>query len=474
MRRSWIKYVLSAIAFATLFQNFMLYILLYRQQSTNKARTVFLCGPQDRLQTVQTVSEKVGFSPSNDMETADLVWGLECSWNYIFSKMKNMGSHQRLNKIPGFNVIVQKAKLSTRGYPFMPKSFHVPKDSQALKSYMKANPKKLFLTKHPNHHSVSLVNALDLGQWEGYDLLIQELLHPPYLVAGHKFDLTMYVLVTSVNPLRVYTNKKMMLRFCTKLYKEFEVNPYSSPLDSYVVHDHHFSHAEWIPELRNFTSLQFAHHEALAAYIRSRGGDPDALYERMKQMVLEVILDSLHGLRKASKEFPNAGNSSFFQLSRWDFMVGQDLQPFLIEANGSPHMSSHNDKNIIRCSRYLFDAFHLLDLGSLGGDALARERDFVTTVELMIGSEPCQTCFNACHLRRCRLCFQCISSHMLNTLSTAYIENQNKGTYERLFPLTRAREHWSKVGQHNKHLTESDVQLQDWFNGMCKQDQDFC
>lgn len=443
------------------------------KRSMCKTRTVYLCGPQDRLRTVQTVSEKVGFVPTNDIQKADFVWGLECSWDYLFSQMKNMGPNQRLNKIPGFNAIVQKAMLSTRGYPFMPKSFHVPNDSEALKSYVKANPKKFFLTKHPHHHSVSLVNAKDSSQWEGYNLLIQELLHPPYLVAGHKFDLTMYVLVTSVNPLRVYTNKKMMLRFCSKLYQEFEKNPNSSPLDSYVVHDHHFSHAEWIPELRNYTSLQYAHHEALAAYIRSYGGNPDALYDRMKQMVLEVILDALPGLRKAAKEFPNAGNASFFQLTRWDFMVGQDLQPFLIEANGSPHMSTHNDKNIVRCSRYLFDAFHLLDLGSLGGDARFQERDFVTTVELMTGAEECQHCSNSCYQRRCYLCFQCISSAMLDTLKTVYVENQNKGTYQRLFPLIKAHEKWSRLSQH-KHLSHTDVQLQDWFTSMCKHDEHFC
>lgn len=49
-----------------------------------------------------------------------------------------------------------------------------------------------------------------------------------------KFDIGIYVIMTSVNPLRVYTfNTDVLLRFCAKKYLPFN----SSDLDSYVVGD---------------------------------------------------------------------------------------------------------------------------------------------------------------------------------------------------------------------------------------------
>ncbi|XP_059083158.1 probable tubulin polyglutamylase ttll-15 [Tigriopus californicus] len=473
MRSHLIKYILMAIVAVTLIQNVILYCLLFKSSYPEKSRTVHLCGPEIWLRTVRSVTEKFGFVPTNDMEQADLVWGLNCPWDDMFLKMKTMGFHQRFNKIPGLNAIVKKSQLSTKGFPFVPKTFLVPRDAHHLKAFVKNHPKKLFLTKHPHQHVVSLINPSDVPSWQNEELLIQELIHPPYLVGGYKFDLTMYVLITSINPLRVYTNKKLMLRFCPNPYHEFQADPISSSVDSYVIRDHDFAHAIWIPGVKNYTTLRYPHHAALAAYIRDQGQDPDVLFLKMKQMVLDVILESLPRLRRAAEDFPKAGNSSFFQLTRWDFVLDDNLQPYLLEANGSPDLGRHIELNVKRSSRYLFDAFHMMDLGSLGGNINARERDFITTVELMARPEQCLKCHNACQQKECRICFQCISPSMLDTLYTVYVENQNRGTYQRLFPLPRALAQWTNFSRHSS-LVETDGQLQDWFNAMCERDNDFC
>ena len=48
--------------------------------------------------------------------------------------------------------------------------------------------------------------------------IVQEYIKNPYLINGFKFDLRIYVAVTSFNPLRIYIYNDGLTRFATKKY----------------------------------------------------------------------------------------------------------------------------------------------------------------------------------------------------------------------------------------------------------------
>jgi tubulin polyglutamylase TTLL6/13 len=57
-------------------------------------------------------------------------------------------------------------------------------------------------------------------------------LHKPYLIDGLKFDLRIYVLVTGIDPLRIFVFEEGLARFATEPYKP----PRSDNLDNFFMH----------------------------------------------------------------------------------------------------------------------------------------------------------------------------------------------------------------------------------------------
>lgn len=301
------------------------------------------------------MAKSLGFRIETQMDKADLIWSYHCKWNVIQKQLKHIHFDQRLNKIPGTDRIVKKAILSTSGYPFVPKGFLLPRDERALKMFLKDNPNKMFLRKSSFHGGVSLYNPNSTFIWDDQEILVQELVEDLLLLDGRKFDLTAYVLITSVNPLRVYINKRWLVRMSKVNYTEFKADPWSYSTDSYVVSDHYIKNVEMLGPLQTLTKAKFAQNVALKSYMNSLGIDAEAKFQKVKDIILELILENLPNMRKGVHDFPQSGPSSFFQLMRWDFLMDSRGDPHLIEVNGSPYFGCVDARNIARMNRVFFN-----------------------------------------------------------------------------------------------------------------------
>lgn len=87
----------------------------------------------------------------------------------------------------------------------------LPEDYPLLRKYMEANrnSNETFIVKPEadcQGRGISLVNKLE-DITMGKHLVVQKYLNSPFLIDGLKFDLRVYVLIGSIDPLRLYLYK---------------------------------------------------------------------------------------------------------------------------------------------------------------------------------------------------------------------------------------------------------------------------
>ncbi|KAL0183971.1 hypothetical protein M9458_019667, partial [Cirrhinus mrigala] len=105
------------------------------------------------------------------------------------------------------NLSKMQARFGKREFGFFPRSFILPQDIKLLrKAWDDGGSKQKWIVKPPA--SARGIGIQVIHKWSQMPrkrpLLVQKYLHKPYLISGNKFDLRIYVYVTSYDPLRVY------------------------------------------------------------------------------------------------------------------------------------------------------------------------------------------------------------------------------------------------------------------------------
>ena len=165
--------------------------------------------------------------------------------------------------------------------------------------------------------------------------VISRYIEKPLLVGGKKFDLRLYVLVTSYRPLKVYMNSGGFARFCTEKY-----TPDVAELDNMMIHltnvaiqktgeGYNDTHGgKWsIKNLKFFLEM-------------TRGKD---LVEKCFEGIRNIVYISLKSVQSVI-----INDKHCFEVYGFDVLIDEALKPWLIEVNASPSLtaSTENDRTL--------------------------------------------------------------------------------------------------------------------------------
>jgi tubulin monoglycylase TTLL15 len=297
----------------------------------------------DNLRTMKRVFNRIGHEMVNGSERSDwdVLWSIEYPFKLFENEMKNLTKHQKVNHFPGINYITFKAFMVTNNnFDFIPKSFEFPHMIEKFQKFIAENPEKKFVRKAGSNRGVKNVekSEIEFGKTENNDFY-QEFIENPLLIENHAFDLGVYVVISSINPLRVYRHKtEVLLRFCPEVYHPFD----SKNKEKYVVYETQKTIFD-IPTLKDLCSkMGFSFKASFDNHLKSRGFDVNEFWARIDEIIVQLTLSNEKNFIKETEKFATADH--FFELLRFDFVIDDNLKIYLMEANMSPNLTPADDR----------------------------------------------------------------------------------------------------------------------------------
>jgi len=248
---------------------------------------------------------------------------------------------QRLNHFSHSHVLTKKSLLAQtlrrmeglHGYlvdgPVAPRTLLYPQDKAAFPT---------------DGHTVWVCKPVDSSRGRGIFLtrdlqglrgeaVVQEYITNPLLVNGFKFDLRVYVVVTSFRPLRVYLFEDAIARLCSRPYDAVSALTEEGLGDLY----RHLTNASinkaseeaQVDRAGLGPGCKFLWRDVAAVVEQSSGLDTAEVWRRIRSQVIYTCL--------AASEVIGA-EPCCFELFGFDFLVDATGKPWVVEVNFSPDL----------------------------------------------------------------------------------------------------------------------------------------
>jgi len=179
--------------------------------------------------------------------------------------------------------------------------------------------------------------------------IVQRYLSKPLLVGGKKFDLRLYVLVTSYAPLSVYMYRSGFARLSHARFSmdAADLSDVQIHLTNVAIQKHNENYDEKRGGKWELHSLK--------QYLLAKDHDPDKVH-RLFWEIQDVILYSLMAVQKVIIQ-----DKHCFELYGYDIMISDDLKPWLIEVNASPSLTANTPSDYDMKFALLDDMLTVLD-----------------------------------------------------------------------------------------------------------------
>jgi tubulin polyglutamylase TTLL6/13 len=173
----------------------------------------------------------------------------------------------------------------------------------------------------------------------------------PLLIDGYKFDLRVYVLVTCMDPLRIFIYKDGLARFATEPYDA----PSTKNMETLFMHLTNYAINKTSEKFDPTEKGSKRSMESVFEILRTRFGvDTAKLWAEIGDVVVKTllvvqpqisrILDVCFRKSSLKRQMGSRGSSSdpgsqCFEILGFDILLDKALKPWVLEVNHSPSVS---------------------------------------------------------------------------------------------------------------------------------------
>ena len=378
-------------------------------------------------------------------------------WTGVHPKphaFKSMLPHQRVNHFPRSYELTRKDRLyqnierlqhskGSKHFNFVPKTFMIPAEysefaathhrmrgAWIVKPVASSRGRGIFIVSHPSQ--------VPLDE----PMVVAKYIDNPLLVNGHKWDLRLYVVVTSYDPLVVYLYEEGLVRFATVRYDSSGKNLWNPcmHLCNYSINKYHSDYIKCDDPDQEDQGHKWSL-SALLRHLKANNIDTVQLMQNIEDVIIKSIISVEFPVNSACKMFvPHRRNC--FELYGFDILVDSDLKPWLLEVNLSPSLNCDAPIDMKIKSAMICDLLNLVGLPAT--DPVLRraqfnqkvinmtQQDEATRARLSKRSVSMETRrFAAIRLAATSTS---LSQELSKMIKNAKEENARRGGYVRIFP----------------------------------------
>ena len=379
------------------------------------------------------------------LQSAGLKQTTAFSFNIIFTTVPkpdfliSLKSHQKVNHFPGSWQLGRKDNLwknidkfkrkHKKQFDICPKTFVLPDHFTQFNIERKEHPGQLWIMK-PNGLSCGrgiriVSNKSRCDNRNGY--VVSRYIMNPHLINGYKYDLRLYVAVTSFDPLRVYIYEEGLVRFATEPFVADK-----KKIKRRYMHLTNFSVNKRSPNFVSPEEDEGASKWAFSAYLSYLQG-LGVNTEGLMREIESTIIKSLISVEPIIANKLGGYNKNCFELYGYDIILDCNLKSWLLEVNISPSLSCSSplDKRIK--TQLMGDLLTLVGLSHI-----SRKHSFMcrSASDIMDVSE---------------LGAYKLNNDDLEVLVGAYEERHRARNFKVIFPVKESIGHFSGLFQSHRY-----------------------
>ncbi|XP_019494046.1 PREDICTED: tubulin polyglutamylase TTLL6 isoform X1 [Hipposideros armiger] len=325
-----------------------------------------------RYESVRRAAQQYGLREGGENDDWTLYW---TDYSVSLERVMEMKSYQKINHFPGMSEICRKdllarnmnrmLKMFPKDFHFFPRTWCLPADWGDLQNYSRSRKNKTYICKPDSGcqgRGIFMTRTVKEIKPEE-DMICQLYLSKPFIIDGFKFDLRVYVLMTSCDPLRIFAYSEGLVRFATTSYSP----PCTDNLEDICMHLTNYSinkhSSNFIRDVHSGSKRKLS---TFNMYMERHGYNVEQIWRDIEDVIVKTII-SAHPIIKHNYHtcFPNHTlNSACFEILGFDILLDHKLKPWLLEVNHSPSFSTDSclDKEVK--DSLLYDTLVLINLGS--------------------------------------------------------------------------------------------------------------